>query len=196
MLLLSGSLLAIGAVGAMLLRESLDQEREIRATAALPAPSFLVSRSPSSAEDARTGDSSVIPSSTEASSARISHPVNGSSLEVRGTDSPSLAKDHGAIASQEESAQEPPPEPLPTPAVYADPEKLGEVTEHDESMYARTLSQFAERMSNVTAPPDSAEYREQFRRASEEAENTMRALMGNDAFLKMQAASERGETVK
>jgi predicted component of type VI protein secretion system len=184
LMLVSGILVAFGVVVFLLIRELVDQEKEIHSASTISA---LTSSAPisRSAADGKKSDASTLTS-----------PKSGSPHADSGDSPIVLSNADSAATISEEPVQGPPPEPLPTPAVYADPEKLGEVTEFDESMYARALSQFAERMSNVTAPPDSAEYREQFKKASEEAENAMRGLMGSDAFLKMQAAAARGETVK
>lgn len=95
-----------------------------------------------------------------------------------------------------EADPEPTPQPLPTPVVYANPESLGEVSEQDEEMYRRVIGQLAEKMSQVTDHPDSPAYREKFHQASEEADNNLRALMGNDAFLRMQSAASHGETAQ
>ena len=98
--------------------------------------------------------------------------------------------------SDVEADPEPMPQPLPTPAVYANPETLGEVSEHDEEMYRRVVDGLADKMSSVTDSPDSPAYLEKFHQASEEADNNLRALMGNDAFLKMQSAAAHGETAQ
>ena len=178
---LTGIILSVMLVAALLVRESLDQEMEIRASLQAPVHPSRGATEVAVAK-ARSHDQRVSPSPKSAASPTQQPSASGTA-----------AAEMPSLTLQEE---EPPPQALPTPAVYADPEKLGEVTEHDEEMYNRSLQQFTERMRSVTAPSDSPEYREQFQKASEEGENTMRALMGHDAFIKMQAASERGETVK
>lgn len=86
--------------------------------------------------------------------------------------------------------------PVDTPTIYANPEILGEVSPYHEEMYGRVMSRFSSRMSRITSPPDSPEYRRAFEEASRDADNALRALMGHDAYIRLKAASQKGQTVR
>jgi len=91
-------------------------------------------------------------------------------------------------------SQDPPSEPAPS--IYAAPETLGEVTEEQQQMYERVVGQFSEKMSAITAPQCSPEYKEAFQRAASDSDNAIRALMGEEALIKMKNAAIRGETLE
>jgi hypothetical protein len=165
---------------ALLVMEWRQSDDDLPAHAIAPTPAM----SPGKAFQATTGSESPIREAFQA-------PPAGSHPDV-------LASSLGRPVQQTdvESDPEPTPQPLPTPAVYANPESLGEVSEQDEEMYRRVVDQLAEKMSTVTDRPDSPAYFEKFHQASEEADNNLRALMGNDAFLRMQSAASHGETAQ
>jgi hypothetical protein len=82
------------------------------------------------------------------------------------------------------------------PAIYANPEVLGAVSSYHEEMYSRVMNRFAVTMQAVRDSADSPEYRRKFEEASRDADNALRALMGHDAYIRLKAASQRGQTVR
>jgi hypothetical protein len=121
-------------------------------------------------------------------------PVSAVSNIVRPNPSPvSTASSGTATAPQGVS---PTTVPAEIPTVYANPEVLGEVSPYHDEMYTRVMNRFASKMQGVTAPPDSPEYRRKFEEASKDADNALRALMGHDAYIRLKAAVEKGQTVQ
>lgn len=111
-----------------------------------------------------------------------------------------LSKQSSPTATDTSSLQQGNPEPVAPPVeiptVYANPEVLGEVSPYHDEMYARVMNRFASKMQGVTATPDSPEYRRKFEEASRDADNALRALMGHDAYIRMKAAAEKGQTLQ
>jgi hypothetical protein len=102
----------------------------------------------------------------------------------------------GSSADVHDDGQHTSAPPMEVPIVYADPQKLGEVTPQQEEMYQRVIGLFAKNVQAIRAAPGSAEYRQEYQKAARAAEDHVRGLLGHDAFIRMKAAAQRGETVQ
>jgi hypothetical protein len=152
-------------------------------------PPDLASKDPVSSHASSLSDDpgrrSVPSPSLEPPISKISEPIH--------TSEPLLQEE-----SSKESADNPaPPMPQPPPpTIYANPEVLGEVTPIQEEMYNRVMDRFTTTLEKIRARPDTTEYREAFEKASADAENRLRALMGQDAYLRLKNAVHKGKTIQ
>ena len=126
-------------------------------------------------------------------------PENPAPAQAMLSQSPSGAPVNAQSTEPQSEAAMPESQVLPSepaPSIYAAPETLGEVTEEQQQMYERVVGQFSEKMSVITAPQSSPEYKEAFQRAASDSDNAIRALMGEEALIKMKNAAIRGETLE